>query len=380
MFLSSNGISTEWICEFGIAPTISKGQGSAMNGIQRKAATRGGVFRSALIVGAIATAGTPAWSDEGGVSAWLPGTFGSMAAAPTVPGWALATVYYHTSLAAGGNVAASREIEIGRFTPTATANLSANLNATGDLFFFAPSYTFATPVLGGQAAIVMTSIFGHANASVNGTLTASLPPFTVLRTDAINDSVTGFGDLYPIATLKWNQGVNNWMVYMNGDIPVGAYDRTRLINVGIGHGAVDGGGGYTYFNPQTGVEFSAVAGFTYNFKNTATDYQNGVDSHLDLAASKFISKQVFIGAVGYVYNQITGDSGSGAKLGAFKSRVEAIGPQAGYIFPVGNMLGVLNLKGYWEFDAENRAKGWNTWLTFAISAAPPPSPSRPPGR
>ena len=342
-----------------------------MNGIWGKAATRSGAFQMALIAGAIATAGTPAWSDEGGVSAWLPGTFGSMAAAPTVPGWALATVYYHTSLAAGGNVAASREIEIGRFTPTATANLSANLNATGDLFFFAPSYTFATPVLGGQASIGMTSIVGHANASVNGTLTASLPPFTVLRTDAINDS----GADVTAAIIK-----DNWMVYVNGDIPVGAYDRTRLINVGIGHGAVDSGGGYTYFNPQTGVEFSAVAGFTYNFKNTATDYQNGIDSHLDLAASKFISKQVFIGAVGYVYNQLTGDSGSGAKLGAFKSRVEAIGPQAGYIFPVGNMLGVLNVKGYWEFDAENRAKGWNTWLTFAISAAPPPPTSRPPGK
>src|SRR5437773_1773913 len=84
-----------------------------------------GALQVTLIAEAIATAGTPAWSDEGGVSAWLPGTFGSMAAAPTVPGWALATVYYHTSLAAGGNVAASREIEIGRFTPTATANLSA---------------------------------------------------------------------------------------------------------------------------------------------------------------------------------------------------------------------------------------------------------------
>jgi hypothetical protein len=44
------------------------------------------------------------------------------------------------------------------------------------------------------------------------------------------------------------------------------------------------------------------------------------------------------------------------------------------------MQGYLNLKGYWEFDAERRASGWNTWLTFAISpAAPPPpvTPSRP---
>jgi len=332
----------------------------------------GSLLRSVALAGLMAGAGSPAWSDEAGVSAYLPGTFGSMAAVPTMPGWALATVYYHTSLSAGGNVAASREIEAGRFSPTVTANLSVNLNATGDLFLFAPTYTFATPVLGGQASIGVTSVAGRAGAGINGALNASLPPFSILRTDSISDTVTGFGDLYPTAKLKWNQGVNNWMVYVSGDVPVGAYNNTRIINLGIGHGAIDAGGGYTYFNPQTGMEFSAVAGFTYNFTNTATDYKNGIDSHLDLAFSKFVSKQFFVGAVGYVYNQLTGDTGSGAKLGPFKSRVEAIGPQAGYVFPVGDLQGVLNLKGYWEFDAENRAKGWNTWLTFAVSAAPPP--------
>ena len=70
--------------------------------------------------------------------------------------------------------------------------------------------------------------------------------------------MTGFGDLYPQAILRWNNGVNNWMAYATGDIPVGAYNSTNLANIGIGHGAVDAGGGYTYFDPQTGHEFSAV--------------------------------------------------------------------------------------------------------------------------
>jgi hypothetical protein len=42
-----------------------------------------------------------------------------------------------------------------------------------------------------------------------------------------------------------------------------------------------------------------VIGFTYNFENTRTQYQNGVDMHLDLAASKFVTKQLQLGAVGY---------------------------------------------------------------------------------
>jgi hypothetical protein len=76
----------------------------------------------------------------------------------------------------------------------------------------------------------------------------------------------------------------------SGDIPVGAYDPTRLANLGIGHGAVDAGFGYTYFDPKTGNEFSAVLGFTYNLENQQTDYKNGIDMHLDWGASKFLNQ------------------------------------------------------------------------------------------
>ena len=69
------------------------------------------------------------------------------------------------------------------------------------------------------------------------------------RSDSISNSVWGFGDLLPLASLRWNNGVHNVMTYMTGDIPVGAYNSARLSNIGIGHGALDGGGGYTYFNP-----------------------------------------------------------------------------------------------------------------------------------
>jgi hypothetical protein len=50
---------------------------------------------------------------------------------------------------------------------------------------------------------------------------------------------------------------------------------------------------------EAGQEFSAVSGFTYNFTNPTTNYQSGVDWHLDWGASQFLSKQVSVGAVGY---------------------------------------------------------------------------------
>jgi hypothetical protein len=43
-------------------------------------------------------------------------------------------------------------------------------------------------------------------------------------------------------------------------------------------------------------------------------------------------------------------------------------------FPLAGMQGFLGLRGYGEFDAANRASGWNTWLTFAISPAEPAAP------
>ena len=82
------------------------------------------------------------------------------------------------------------------------------------------------------------------------------------------------------------------MTYVQGNIPVGDYDPNRLANIGLGHVAIDSGGGYTYFNPATGHEFSAVAGFTYNFKNPDLQYRNGIDFHIDWGASQFLSKQL----------------------------------------------------------------------------------------
>jgi hypothetical protein len=219
----------------------------------------------------------------------------------------------------------------------------------------------------------VTGIFGRNSTTLDGTLTTGFGPLAATRMGSISDSLTAFGDLYPMATLKWNAGVHNWMTYVTGDIPVGAYDPNRLSNIGIGHGAIDGGGGYTYLNPATGHELSGVGGFTYNFKNPDTGVQSGVDFHFDWGASQFLSKQLFVGLVGYAYQQISDDTGSAPILGGFRSRVLGVGPQIGYLFPVGNMQGYLNLKGYGEFDAANRPSGWNTWLTFSISPAAPES-------
>jgi len=344
-----------------------------------------GPLRGAIVALAV-LAPQVALADEGGVSFWIPGFYGSLAAAPQQPGWSFTSIYYHTSVSGGSDVSLEREFELRNIPAnvTVSANANLNLNGTGDLGIPFLNYVFATPVLGGQASLGVASAYGRVSSSVTGTLsgtiTTPLGSRSFARSDSISQSVWGFGDMLPFFSLRWNAGVNNYMTYVAGDVPVGAYDSNRLANVGIGHGTVDGGFGYTYFNPQTGREFSAVAGFTYNLVNPATNYQNGVDFHLDMAASQFLSKQLFIGPVAYIYNQLSADRGSAPILGPIESRVFGVGPQIGYLFPVGTMQGALNLKAYFEFDSHDRASGFNTWLTFSISPAAPSAAAPPPSR
>ena len=109
-----------------------------------------------------------------------------------------------------------------------------------------------------------------------------------------------------------------------------------------------------------------IGGFTYNFENPDTDYKNGIDSHIDWAASQFLNEQTHVGVVGYFFKQLTGDSGAGATLGPFKSRIAAVGPEIGYFFPVGKEKAYVNVKAYWEFGEQHRAAGWNFWLSLAL--------------
>lgn len=330
----------------------------------------------AVILAIVVSTAVPSTSfaDEDGVSFWIPGLYGSLAAAPQVPGWAVGIVDLYNPVTGSGNVAAAREITIDKFSGAVNVNLNLNLKANPDMVLVNPTYVFATPVFGGQFAVSMAGAYGRSIADLNGTLTLTGPNGgTFTRQGAIDDARDGFSDLYPTATLRWNHGVDNWMVYGTGDIPVGTYDSSRLANLGIGHGAMDAGVGYTYLDAKTGHEFSVVTGLTYNLVNPSTGYQNGIDWHLDWGASQFVTKTLQIGVVGYFYDQLTPDSGCAPSLCPFESRTIGAGPQVGLILPTTSFQTYVNLKGYWDFDTQNRASGASAWITLAISPNPPAS-------
>src|SRR5262245_28507479 len=67
-------------------------------------------------------------ADEGGVSFWVPGFFGSLAAAPQVPGFSFGNILYYSQVSAGGNVAFARQVSVGNINVNFTGNFNANIH------------------------------------------------------------------------------------------------------------------------------------------------------------------------------------------------------------------------------------------------------------
>ena len=302
-----------------------------------------------VLVPLVAALATNARADQDGVPFWFSGSYASLAAVPANPGWSLIAEPYYYS----GSAGKSKTFQNGNA-------LVAGVKVEEPLLLLQPGYATDSKILGGQPYVGLGWGFGNSYTSVDATL--SQPVLDGGR----SDSLTAGTDLFPVASLAWTKGNDNWMTYLTGDIPTGAYQASRLSNLGIGHAAIDAGGGYTYLNNTTGLEFSGVAGVTYNWQNTHTDYKNGVDSHLDWALSQFLSASWELGIVGYVYYQLSGDSGSGDRVGAFKSRIASVGPEVGYVFKFSGQPAYFNLRGYWEFWAQNRVEGYALFATLSI--------------
>ena len=116
-----------------------------------------------------------------------------------------------TKVDASGAVAFALEVTRGQLTVPFTSGLSANLNAKADLVMAAPSYVFHTPVAGAQAAVSVLIPYGRSKADVDATLIGALGPIGFARAAGASDAVTGFGDIAPMFSLRWNMGVHNVM-------------------------------------------------------------------------------------------------------------------------------------------------------------------------
>ncbi len=77
---------------------------------------------------------------------------------------------------------------------------------------------------------------------------------------------------------------------------------------------------------------------------------------MSMSASPWsFSDSFYVGAVGYLYNQVSPDTGGSARLGDFRSRVAGAGPQVGWTFAAGGVAADVNVRGYKRSSARRTA-------------------------
>lgn len=234
-----------------------------------------------------------------------------------------------------------------------------------DAYYALPVALWVAPgkILGGNIAFNVIAPIGWKNVDAGLSLTGP-GGGTISRN--LNDEEFKFGDPVIGSSLGWHQGNFHWTIGTLVNIPAGFWQRGNLANIGFNRWAIDTTGAVTWLDPKIGLELSAAAGITYNFENYATDYKTGSEFHLEFAAIQNFSKKFGVGLNGYFYDQVTADSGSGARLGPFEGRVMALGPAVNLSFELGKIPVTTNLKYFHEFDVANRLEGDAGYLTFTM--------------
>ncbi len=300
------------------------------------------LLKASAFVLSIAIA-SPALADEGASGLYVPGNFGFGAGVTPDAGFYLGTglAYYDGDIKVfidGGKIvvdAVKRPYSIP----------------------FAALWVPKQKVLGGNLGLSLRSA---ANFTwVHGVVTGLVN---------LDDTVQGwgFGDTTARAQLGWTTGQWSNTLYLTTWFPTGRYERGFKPNTGKNHYGVNLGWGVTYTEPRTNLEFDTAVGVTFNAKNPATDYKDGDAFIWDWAVGKKFANGLQVGVAGYAYQQVTGDSGSGAKLGPFKGRVFGVGPHLVYSTMLMQHAVLFNFRNYQEFGAENRFEGNVTTFTTTV--------------
>jgi hypothetical protein len=285
------------------------------------------------------------YAAEGGASFYLLGSRGPMAGFTPPPGVYFQNDFYIYS----GNANVNLDLG-GKLVADADAKALINLSTA--------LWVSPWQVMGGNLAFTATVPIGGPD------ITGRIVPSPL----SVSDSISTFGDPVLGTFVGWHNGDFHWQTGVSVNVPVGDYHEGDIANLSFNHWAADIYASGTWLNSATGLELSAATGISFNGEDSATHYKNGTEFHFEGTIDQHFSKAFDVGLVGYYYNQLTDDSGSGVPpvLGGFRGEVAAIGATAGYNFQVGKLPVSTRIKYYHEFDAKNRLEGDSVFLTVAM--------------
>ena len=98
---------------------------------------------------------------------------------------------------------------------------------------------------------------------------------------------------------------------------------------------------------------------------------------MDVSISKNLTKEFSVGLLAGYYDQVSGDSGEGNRIGPYKGRTTAVGATAGYDFTVAGTPVSARIKVLREVDVENRAQGTIGLFTVGVPLGGPAAPQPP---
>lgn len=283
---------------------------------------------------------------EGGVSNYVPGFYGDQALAVAPPdGLSVRNDVYLFSGDAGassrsGNIEASAEIDL----------IYNYLNLL---------YKPGIRLFGAQAAFGATVVVGDIDVD------ARLRAGSALR--EVSDGHTGLGDLTLSGYLYWNWDKVHlaWANFVVA--PVGDYDVNDVANTGLNYWTLETDLMVTYLDPDRGRDYSVVMGYGYNTENDDTSYRSGDEFHVDVVLNQYFSESFGVGLTGFFYRQLSGDSGAGARLGAFRGEAAGLGPAVYWNTQVLERPVYLSAKWIHEFHNENRPEIDHVFLSVSLS-------------
>ncbi|RJF91109.1 SphA family protein [Sphingomonas cavernae] len=305
-------------------------------------------------IGAVSALGVaPAHASEGGASLYLLGSGGPGAAVmPPLEGVYLDnTIYIYDGSAGGG-----KQFVIG-------GNVVAGLDATIVADFATALWVPTTDLAGGTLALGVALPLGAPIVDVNAVITGPRGgQIAVSR----HDSTLTLGDPIATAMLGWKTGNVHIQASTMVNIPVGHYREDQLANIAFHRWAGDASLAVSWHDPKAGWDVSGKLGVTFNGKNDYTDYNTGNEFHLEAAAEKTFSPTFSAGIQGYYFKQISGDSGAGARLGAFKGEVIGLGVTAATNVVLGKAPATFRIRVLKEFEATNRLEGASVFASLTL--------------
>jgi hypothetical protein len=290
-------------------------------------------------------------AEEGGVGHVVPGSAATIIdLVPTEAGFIVQPIYLHYE----GDASASTGVPI-------IGKVAASLNAKSDVALLGGFYTFEQTVLGAHYSV--GSFVPYMSVEVTGEID------TAPGERSRKDNASGLGDISLIPVmLAWKSAFWQYSALVPVYTPTGDFSTDSLANAGLNYWTIDPTLSVSYNNAETGLNAALYGGVTYNTENNATDYQSGSMLHFDGSVQQLVpvgSGFLGVGIEGFYFEQVTGDSGDGAKLGNFEGRTMGAGPVLNYILPLGAQTFVAELKWLPESNVEKRLSGDYFWLKFA---------------